>query len=76
MLPMLLLDSFFAFPPHPWRLGQNLALGHVKEYGHVVKAFAPIAPALASFEIMFFLRSFQLCKFFTSQYCLSLASIF
>jgi hypothetical protein len=70
LLAMLPLDSFSASPRHPWWLGQNLALGHAKEYAHVVKAFAPLAPALVPSGIMFFGRLFQLCRFFTSQFCL------
>jgi hypothetical protein len=49
LMPMFLWD-FSYVPPHPspqW-LGQSLALGHVQEYAHVMKALAPLASTFAS----------------------------
>jgi hypothetical protein len=42
------LGFFLCFAPPPQRLGQSLALGHVEEYVHLVKALAPLALIFAS----------------------------
>jgi hypothetical protein len=39
------LGFFLCFTPQQW-LGQSLALGHVEEYAHVVKALAPLPQLL------------------------------
>jgi hypothetical protein len=64
--PMLLLDSSSTLPT-PFAV-QNLALGRAKEYARVLKAFAPLAPTLASSKTRLFQRPFQHWKLFTPQF--------
>jgi hypothetical protein len=43
------LDFMHVLTPIGW-LKQSLACGHVGEFAHIAKAFAPLALVLASFE--------------------------
>jgi hypothetical protein len=47
-LPQIRFYSFGTPPLH--RLGQNLTLGHTKEFVHATKALVPLAPTLMSFK--------------------------
>jgi hypothetical protein len=64
-LIMGVLTSLFNFnfsfmAPPSCRLGQNFALGHIKEFACAIRAHAPLASILASLKIVNFVVNFAL----------------